>query len=104
EIDVECSRWGNAADTNNAQYVVQPFDTPGHLVRYAVPLNQTNSTHLFIWETNRVTFQSLRGGYSPSPNASNVISAWTYELAVPQTGDENVRINLWLSGGNPPKN
>jgi hypothetical protein len=23
---------------------------------------------------------------------------------VPQTGDENVRINLWLSGGNPPTN
>ena len=26
EIDIECSRWGNAADPNNAQFVVQPYD------------------------------------------------------------------------------
>jgi hypothetical protein len=104
EIDIECSRWGNTADANNAQYVIQPWDTSGHLTRYAVPSGLTNSTHLFIWETNRVTFQSLRGGYTPTPDATNVISAWTFTnaAAVPQTGDENVRINLWLYNGYPP--
>jgi len=102
EIDVECSRWGNAADVNNAQYVVQPFDTPGHLVRYRVPAGQTNSTHLWIWETNRITFQSQRGSFTPNPAAPNVISNWNYALTVPQTGDENVRINLWLVNGTPP--
>jgi hypothetical protein len=102
EIDVECSRWGNASDFNNAQYVVQPFDTPGHLVRFRVPANQTNSTHLWIWETNRIRFQSQRGSYVPNPAAPNVISNWNYTLAVPQSGDENVRINLWLVNGTPP--
>ncbi|HXU76126.1 MAG TPA: hypothetical protein VN794_06130, partial [Methylomirabilota bacterium] len=93
---------GNAADVNNAQYVVQPFDTPGHLVRYRVPAGQTNSTHLWLWETNRITFQSQRGSFTPNPAAPNVISNWNYTLTVPQTGDENVRINLWLVNGTPP--
>ena len=29
ELDVEFSRWGNAADPTNAQYVVQPYEHPG---------------------------------------------------------------------------
>jgi hypothetical protein len=104
EIDVECGRWANTNDVNNAQYVVQPWDSPGHLVRYAVPADLTNSTHLFTWETNRVTYQCQRGGYSPTPAATNVISSWVFTnaAAVPQTGDENVRINLWLINGTPP--
>src|ERR1017187_6701748 len=58
EIDIECSRWSNAADPNNAQYVVQPYNLGGHLARYAVPAGQTNATLLWTWETNRVSFQS----------------------------------------------
>ena len=102
EIDIECSRWGNAADINDAQFVVQPFDTAGHLVRYLVPAGQTNSTHLFTWETNRISFQSLRGSYSARPIPGNVLTNWIYSLTVPQSGDENVRINLWLYNGNAP--
>ena len=104
EIDVECSRWGNANDINNAQFVVQPWDSANHLVRYAVPAALTNSTHLFTWETNRVSYEALRGGYSPTPATPDVISGWTFSdaAAVPQTGDENVRINLWLFNGSAP--
>jgi len=102
EIDVECSRWGNAADSNNAQFVVQPFDKAGHLVRYDVPSGVSNSTHISTWETNRVSFQSLLGGYSPSPDSTNIINSWSYSLAMPQTGDENVRLNFWLYTGSPP--
>ncbi len=104
EIDIECGRWADSNDTNNAQYVIQPWDFFGHLVRYAVPAGLTNSTHLFTWETNRVSFQSQRGSYSPSPGPANLISAWAFTnaAAVPQAGDENVRLNLWLIDGNPP--
>ena len=102
EIDIECSRWGNAADTNNAQYVVQPYGLSGHLARMAVPARQTNSTLLFTWETNRVGFQSQRGSFSANPSPANVISNWTYTLTVPPTGDENVHLNLWLMNGSPP--
>ncbi len=102
EIDVECSRWGNVADVNNSQFVVQPWDAAGHLVRYPVPGDQTNSTHIFSWQTNQILFQCQRGGYVPNPDAAKLITNWVYALTVPQPGDENVRINLWLFNGNPP--
>ena len=104
EIDIECGRWANTNDINDAQYVVQPWDSAGHLVRYAVPAGLTNSTHLFTWQTNRVTYQSQRGSYSPAPAATNILSNWAFTdaAAVPQTGDENIRINLWLINGTPP--
>ncbi len=104
EIDVECSRWRNAGDSNNAQFVVQPWDVSGHLTRYAVAAGLTQSTHMFTWETNRVRFQSQRGWYSPTPAATNVIREWTFSdaPAVPQPGDENVRLNLWLVNGDAP--
>ena len=102
EIDIECSRWGNAADPSNAQYVVQPYNLDGHLARIAVPAGQTNSTLWFTWETNRVSFQSQRGSFSTNPSPANVISNWTYALTVPPTGDENLRLNLWLFNGFAP--
>jgi hypothetical protein len=104
EIDVECGRWANPGDANNAQFVLQPWDWPNHLVRYPVPAALTNSTHCFDWETNRISYRALRGSYSPDPPATNVISTWVFANAVdvPQTGDENVRINLWLFNGDPP--
>jgi hypothetical protein len=102
EIDIECSRWGNASDPTSAQYVVQPYDLSGHLIRIVLPPNQTNSTHYFTWETNRVSHESLRGAYSPNPAPANIISNWTYALSVPHTGDENIRCNLWLFNGTPP--
>lgn len=102
EIDIECSRWGNAADPNNTQYVVQPYNLDGHLTRIDVPAGQTNATLMFTWETNRVSFQSQRGSFSNNPSPANVISNWTYALAMPPTGDENVRLNLWLFNGAAP--
>jgi hypothetical protein len=101
EIDFEFSRWGNGADTNNAQFVVQPFDLSGHLRRYRVPPPLINSTHILKWETNRVIFQSL-AGHAALPDSTNVLSQWTYTLAVPQSGDEQVHLNLWLYQSTPP--
>jgi hypothetical protein len=102
EIDIECSRWANPADPSNAQFVVQPYDLTNHLARFTVPAGQTNATLLFTWETNRITFQSQRGAFSPNPSPGNIISNWTYTLTVPPTGDENIRLNLWLFGGAAP--
>jgi hypothetical protein len=102
ELDVECSRWANLNDPNNSQFVVQPYNLPGHLVRFGVPSTATNVTACFTWETNRVTFQCLRGSYNPNPAPADIISTWTYSLDVPRSGDENVRINLWLFNGQPP--
>lgn len=102
EIDVEFSRWNNASDTNAAQFVVQPFDVNGHLIRFPVPADVTNSTSSFIWQSNRVDFQSVSGDFASLPEATNILKEWSYQLTVPPTGDENIRINLWLYQGNPP--
>lgn len=103
EMDVECSR-GFVADTNNTQFTVQPYNLSGHYSRYRVPTGLADSTHLFNWQSNSITFQAQSGSYSPNPQPTNIIGNWTFTdaSAVPQTGDENVRINLWLLFGNPP--
>ena len=102
EIDVECGRWGNASDVNNAQFVVQPFGGVNHLLRYRVPAGLADSTHLFVWETNRISWQAQTNAYSAS--ATNLFSSYVFNNAadVPQTGDENVHLNLWLVNGTPP--
>jgi hypothetical protein len=102
EIDVECGRWDNAADTNNAQFVVQPYYLANHLVRYHVPPGLADSTHLFVWETNRISYQCQTGAYSAA--AANLIASYVFTNAadVPQSGDENVHLNLWLINGTPP--
>src|SRR4051812_10949252 len=97
EIDLEESRWSNPGDPNNSQFVVQPFDVAGNLMRFAVPGGVTNVTAWFNWESNRITFECVRGSYSARIDRANLIYSWTYTGAVPQTGDENVRINLWLN-------
>ena len=104
EIDVECARWSDPTDTNNAQFVVQPYDLTNHLVRYRVPPAVTNATFVFTWETNRISWQSQIGSYSPNPAPSNIISSYVFTNAadIPHTGDENVDLNLWLQNGNAP--
>lgn len=96
EIDVEVARWGNAADPTNAQYVVQPYDTPGNLVRFGVPAGP--SSHSFAWTPDAVFFASAGG-----PDGTTPLAAWTYAGPdVPLPGDEQPRINLWLFRGAAP--
>ena len=47
-------------------------------------------------------FRSERGENSKPEDPSTVIQQWVHVKAVPQTGDENARINLWLMDGKPP--
>ena len=94
EIDVEFARWGNAADPANGQLVVQPYDTPGNLLRITQAPGLATTTHGFTWRPDRVEFFT-----SASP------STWTYAGAdVPQAGGENARMNLWLFRGLAPSN
>jgi hypothetical protein len=102
EIDVECGRWQNPADTNNAQFVVQPYYIANQLVRYRVPAGLADTTHLFAWETNRISWQCQTGLYSAA--ATNLIASYVFTNAanVPASGDEAVHLNLWLVNGSAP--
>lgn len=96
EIDVEVARWGDAADPTNAQFVVQPYDTPGNLLRFVVPAGPTR--HAFTWTPDAVAFESAAG-----PDGTTPIADWVYAGPdVPSEGDENPRINLWMFRGAAP--
>jgi hypothetical protein len=95
EIDVEFSRFGNAADPTNGQSVVQPYATTGNLLRITQPSGVTSSTHTFAWRTSSVDFAT----------SAATPSSWTYTGPdVPQPGGEHARMNLWLFRGQPPSN
>ncbi len=59
EMDVEMSRWGDAANKNNAQYGIQPFYIPGNLAPFTVPAGTL--TYVMHWEPGRATFKTVRG-------------------------------------------
>ncbi|MCK4339511.1 MAG: T9SS type A sorting domain-containing protein [Candidatus Cloacimonetes bacterium] len=101
EMDIEFSRWGEAQSDTNAQYVVQPWDTPGNRHRFIID-SDTCTTHMFEWRENYIEFQSYYG-CSSTPSSNDLIESWTYTGSdIPTPGDENPRINLWLFNGVPP--
>jgi hypothetical protein len=93
EIDIEFSRWGVAGDSN-AQYVIQPWDTPGNRYRWMLAPDVDSSSHRFDWQPDSIRFTSTwdSGGNS-----------WVYTgPGVPTPGNEYPRLNLWLLNGSPP--
>jgi hypothetical protein len=95
EIDVEIARWGSTTDPTNAQFVVQPYGTPGHLQRYVQPSGP--STLEFTWSPGRIDYAVRQG--------SLVVNSWRYVAPdVPLPGGENIRMNLWQFQGLAPAN
>lgn len=104
EIDIEFSRWGNASDDQNSQYVVQP-DHKHRFKTISVP-----STHRFTWQSDQVSFISREGR---PPDLGAEIASWVYDGSdVPSEPDVppeevnarevNARINLWLNNCSGP--
>ena len=98
EIDVEVARWGSAADPTNAQFVVQPAATAGHLQRFTAT-SAVRTLQQFTWKPGEVDFVSTR------LDSGAVVASWAYSgSGVPVPGDERVRLNLWLFNGLAPTN
>jgi len=95
EIDIELARWGNAADTTNGQYVVQPYDKANHLRRFTQGALGT-SIQRFTWRAGSIAWETRDA-------ANGLVASYTYTGAgVPVPGDERVRLNLWLYQGAAP--
>ncbi|MBI3694325.1 MAG: hypothetical protein HY238_05745 [Acidobacteria bacterium] len=104
ELDIEFSRWG-AVNNQNAQYVVQPYNTPGNLYRFQEPAGYPQTTHSFQWLSNSVAFLSLKGWFVTPPDQSYIINQHTFTTGIPPTGGAVApRINLWLYQGRAPTN
>jgi hypothetical protein len=99
EFDFEFSK--RLANPFNAQYVVQPWYTPGNIEFYNMPTS-TQTSHSFEWRSDSIVFKSWNGHADISTPAT-LIHSWTYTGAdIPPTGDERMRFNLYLFGGDPP--
>lgn len=102
EIDIEYSRWG---DPNNqaGQFVVQPWDGQGNIDRFTLGLDAAPTVSTFIWGPESVEFFSVMGNTMTLPDPNGLIHSWTYTGPdLPEPGDENARMNLWLMSGQPP--
>lgn len=100
EIDIEFSRWGNAAN-NVGWYTVQP-PPYNSFNQKAFPLNLSGdySTHQFKWNSSQIYFRSDHGH-----GLDNIINQWTYKgVNNPPAGKEKLHLNLWLFNGNTPSN
>jgi hypothetical protein len=90
EMDIELSKWDNAA-ARNAQYVVQPYYLPGNVLRFNAPSGPL--THTVRWEPGIASFKSFRGtslGIAPKSIAEHVFTA-----GIPNAGAEKVHLDLY---------
>ncbi|MGA9996376.1 MAG: glycoside hydrolase family 16 protein [Pyrinomonadaceae bacterium] len=101
EIDIEVSRWGQA-NNKNGQFVVQPYTRSQNIARFQIPSGLQASTHFFTWKPDSVFCQSMKGSYRDAPEPFTIIQQHTFTEGIPQAGEENARINLWLLAGHPP--
>jgi hypothetical protein len=90
EVDMlELGRFGNAGDPNNAQYVVQPYTTPGNQRRFVLP-QLAPTVHRMAWLPGNLRFWS-------SDQVETPLQEWIYGSQPPATDSErlNFRFNLW---------
>ena len=92
EMDVEISRWGDAANKSNAQYVVQPFYIPGNV--FAIKAPSGTLTHLMRWESGRASFKTFRG--TSAGTGAPVVSEHEFTSAIPSPGQARVHLILYV--------
>jgi hypothetical protein len=92
EMDIEASRWGDAANAN-MQYVVQPYYVAANVSRFQAPAGVL--THTLRWELGRASFRTVRGSQrgEKTPVAEHLFTS-----GVPLSGNETVRMNLYVFG------
>lgn len=103
EIDIEVSHWLDP-QAENYQFVVQPYDTPGNRNRFVVADPSEPVTSRFLWDPQRIEFQSVGANTLAWLRKEDVGADWSYPgNDNPPAGHENVRLNLWLIGGQQPE-
>jgi hypothetical protein len=92
EMDVEVSRWGDAANKNNAQYVVQPFYTPGNVFVFAAPTGTL--TYVLRWEPGYATFKTFRGRSAGA--RAQLVSEHEFTTGIPLPGKAIPRLIFYV--------
>lgn len=94
EIDIEFARWSDAADSNDAQFVVQPYQRPENIHRFSLP-SETVMNLDIDWRSDRVGFALRR-------DPRSLVRVWRWKGNIPHLRRPQVRLNLWLDQGKPP--
>jgi hypothetical protein len=102
EMDLEVSRWGDSAHKNNAQYVIQPFYTPGNLFAFIAPSGPL--TYVLRWESGHATFKTFRR--SSAGAGAQLVSEHEFTSGVPEPGKAIARLIFFVvaSDKNPMQN
>lgn len=97
EADIEFSKT-LVSGAEDAQYVVQPWSTPGNLFKFNMG-GAPQSTHRIEWQPGAVTFTSWQG---PGTTGPVIQGPWIYTGPdVPEAG-ALWHFNVWLVGGAAP--
>jgi hypothetical protein len=91
EMSIEISRWGDP-NSDNAQYVVQPYYVPANVAKFTAPSGEL--THSFHWEPGRMSFKTVRG--SKIDSGARAVAGHVFTSGVPSHGIESVRMNLYF--------
>jgi hypothetical protein len=92
EMDVEISRWGDAASQNNAQYGVQPFYIPGNVYPFKVPAGPL--TYSMRWKSGGVTFSTAHASKNGTPGT--LVAEHEFTSGVPSPGQEEVKLEFYV--------
>ncbi len=92
EMDVEVSRWGDAANKNNAQFVVQPFYIPGNVFAFTAPAGTL--TYVLRWESGHATFKTFRG--RSAGGGAQLVSEHEFTSGVPEPGKAKPRLIFYV--------
>jgi hypothetical protein len=93
EMDVEVSGRGNAANKNNARYIIQPFYIPENLFVFAAPSGTL--TYVLRWEPGHATFKTFRGRSAGA--GAQLVSEHEFTSGVPVPGKAMPRLVFYVA-------
>ena len=92
ELDIEISKWGDAAK-QALWFTVQPYDVPGRQAAFALPPAKRYAFEM-RWEPGSVSYEAWADGAS--------LASWRFSGDVPEPGRARLRLNMWLFRGQAP--
>jgi hypothetical protein len=92
EMDIEVSRWGDAAIKNNAQYVIQPFYVPGNVIAFVAPSGTL--TYVLRWESGHATFKTFRERSAGA--GAQLVSEHEFTSGIPDPGKAKPRLIFYI--------
>jgi hypothetical protein len=92
EMDVEVGGRGDAANKNNARYVIQPLYIPGNLFTFAA--TSGTLTYVLHWESGHATFKTFRGRSAGA--GAQLVSEHEFTSGVPAPGKAIPRLIFYV--------